>query len=91
MAIEPDFVTDRVLADVRNERIRQYNKLKEGMLWDCADPECPPYERVVILGEEFGEVCNAVLESERPYKFYEECLHVAAVAVAMAESVKRSC
>jgi len=37
-----------------------------------------------ILGEEFGEICRALNDSEEPLRVYEECIQTAAVAVRMA-------
>jgi hypothetical protein len=86
VAIKPDEITAAVLNAVGNERVRQFKKLEAGMSWDCADPNVPNYEKAVVLGEEYGEVCKAVLEDSN---LYVECIHVAAVAVAMAESIRR--
>lgn len=39
---------------------------------------------IVALGEEFGEVCRAALDSECLEDFRKECLQVAAVAIRLA-------
>jgi len=51
-----------------------------------------PYEWLVILMEEVGEASKAALDALSPedYLLYQkECIHVAAVAVAMIESLNR--
>lgn len=43
---------------------------------------------LVILGEEFGELCKAALERDSE-NFFEEVTQVAAVAVAILETYQR--
>ncbi len=43
-----------------------------------------PYTWIVILGEEFGEVCQAALKGDSE-NYREELIHVLAVAVAQLE------
>lgn len=60
----------------------------------CASPDIANTERLAILGEEFGEVCRAVLEDERSAfdvhgsDLRSELIHVAAVAVAWLEGME---
>lgn len=75
------------------ERQRQIEK------WG-ADSDNHPFEWMSILGEEYGELCEAVNETcfrngthpERggPQRIVEEAVQVAAVAVAIAESAMRA-
>ncbi len=44
--------------------------------------------RTLVLGEEFGEVCRAVLEGDEA-NLREELIQVAAVAVAWVEAIDR--
>lgn len=47
--------------------------------------ELPPRTWITILGEEFGEVCRAELESDSG-GYRQELIQVAAVAIAAVES-----
>jgi hypothetical protein len=72
---------DPVLADVKRQRIKQLAK------WGTQDHD--PKMWVAILGEEFGEVCKEVAETHvKPFDraaYRKECLHTAAVALAMVQ------
>lgn len=77
-----------VSQEVFMERIRQNEK------WGVQRHEIGTW--LAILGEEFGEVCQAaqsrlglvsVKETDAD-NLYEECIHVAAVASAIAEQIK---
>jgi len=46
------------------------------------------YRLITILGEEFGELCRAILEYSAN-NVHEEALHVAAVALAIAEQMTK--
>ena len=81
--------TEAALSLVRQERERQCN------LWgDQSDNH--PFEWMSILGEEFGELCEAVNETcfqngKHPERggcdrIVREAIHVAAVATAIIES-----
>jgi len=83
---------DRAIADVINERDRQ-----DG-LWGEQDHR--PEKWTAIIGEEFGELCQAVVETifdngrDRASvggfcNIRMEAVHVAAVAVAMIECIDR--
>lgn len=94
-----------VLEDVTRERQRQEEigeaKRAVGIDWrSCADPAMPGGDamRATVLGEEYGEVCRAVLE--RGYtdgqadgigdpELRAELVQVAAVAVAWVEAIDR--
>lgn len=85
--------TETALDMVRAERCRQYS------LWGDQS-ENHPFEWISILGEEYGELCEAVNEtyfknavhSERGgfEKIVKEAVHVAAVAVAVIEAIQRN-
>jgi len=86
-----------VLNDVMKERVRQDAK------WGVQDHE--PARYLMILGEEFGEACQAGCDVTWPPKndpyapglyerlrmdaFRKELIHTAAVAVAMIEAIDR--
>jgi len=48
-----------------------------------------PPKWMVILGEEYGEVCKAILEYDMP-NYRKEMIQVAAVALAAVESYDRN-
>lgn len=82
-----------ILQEVRKERIRQEQisaeKREHGIEWrSCADLEMEGGDdrRVVVLLEEVGEVAKAVLEHDLD-NYREEAIQVAAVAVAIVESI----
>jgi hypothetical protein len=92
--------TARVLVDVRAERVRQEAigeaKREAGIDWrSCADPDMAGGDdkRAAVLGEEFGEVCRAVLEAgygtdgAGDAHLRDELVQVAAVATAWAEAI----
>ena len=78
-----------VLKDVMKERIRQYEKfgLQADLSWG---------EHIAILGEEFGEACQALMGLMQLDSVKEtdcddpemELIHVAAVAVKMVELLR---
>lgn len=89
--------TYRVLDLVAVERARQARLLAEQAIpFDCANPAVPVAEKLPVLVEEVGEVAEALqllhlssgagrqLIQER---IREELIQVAAVAVAIAESL----
>lgn len=80
-----------ILEEVLDERDRQDTK------WGKQDHD--PAWWMTILGEEFGEACEAALQAsfggddgpDRPWSDYrEELIQIAAVAVAAAECLDRS-
>jgi NTP pyrophosphatase (non-canonical NTP hydrolase) len=74
-----------VLQAVRDERTRQELKRLAGdWTWTCSDPAHTAAEKLPVLIEEVGEVAKAMLEGSNTR---EELVHVAAVAVAWAESL----
>ena len=77
---------ERLLNEVRAERFRQNEK------WGIQNHS--PETWLLVLGEEVGEVCRALLESrfgKQPLSEYRaELIHVVAVAVAAAESFDRN-
>jgi len=91
------FVRSLIFADIDAERDRQenigVNKRTQGIDWrSCADPEMEggDWVRNAVLGEEVGEVSNALLEkvyggSLDNSHLRDELIQVAAVAVAWVE------
>jgi hypothetical protein len=93
--------TYRVLDEVAAERARQHNLLAAGSIpFDCADPAVDLHVKLPVLIEEIGEVAallqtiavSRMTEPDEPRMLMltairEELLQVAAVAVAMAESL----
>jgi hypothetical protein len=77
----------RAISDVLDERDRQEALGDERPGWrTCADPLMPDNEKAVVLGEEYGEVCRALLDDDAS-GLRRELAHVAAVAVAWMESL----
>lgn len=80
-----EMLMEVVNQDVKNERHRQNGK------WGIQRHEYGYW--LAILGEEFGEVCQAVQQGSVASKetdaddLYTELIHVAAVASAIAEQV----
>lgn len=64
------------------ELARQYAK------W--GDQNHDPTYWLGILGEEFGEVCKAVIERREPDDVIRELVQVIAVAIRMAERITRT-
>jgi hypothetical protein len=92
--------TELALEAVGRERERQEQigrrKRDEGIDWrSCADPDMAGGDgtRYLVLGEEVGEVANAVLEAgygnsaSDDAHLREELVQVAAVAVAWVEAI----
>jgi NTP pyrophosphatase (non-canonical NTP hydrolase) len=83
-----DDLMQEINNDVLLERIRQ------NQLWGIQRHDWGKW--LGILGEEFGEVCQAVNKIHFPKdakptdaeNLYEELIHLAAVASAMAEQVR---
>jgi NTP pyrophosphatase (non-canonical NTP hydrolase) len=76
----PEAAMNAVLEEVAEERARQDGK------W--GQQNHVPAIWIVILGEEFGELCQASLESDH-VAMRTEALQVAAVAVAFVERLDR--
>lgn len=75
--------TAAVLYAVAAERERQDAKWgRAAGLWKDSDGV-----KVAVLGEEFGEVCRALLENEGAARLRAELIQVAAVAVAWSETL----
>ena len=84
----PDPMT-RVLSEVMGERLRQEDK------WGQQNHD--PFTYLAILGEEFGEACQAAVQATmEPDKnttwddYRDELIQIAAVAVAMVECLDRN-
>jgi hypothetical protein len=86
--------TDKILLEVHAERHRQDKK------WGVRNYH--PLRWLPILGEEYGEACKAINQGctdpiaenvdigKKIIEYREECIQVAAVAVAMVESLDRN-
>jgi hypothetical protein len=79
----------KVIKDVGNERLRQLEK------WGKQRYDPGPW--LAILGEEFGEVCEASAliifgqgKETDANDLYTELIHLAAVSVAWAEQLRES-
>ncbi len=80
-----------VLEMIIDERVKQVEKWSD-------QSNNHPFEWVSILGEEYGELCQAVNESfltkavhkdrDGKDKMIKEAVHIAAVAVAFIESLE---
>lgn len=46
------------------------------------------FEWLVILGEEFGEICKAIYEHEPTERIHEEIIQTAAVAASWADTLR---
>ena len=79
---------EMALKTIRAERIRQDRK------W--GEQNHDPVYWLGIVGEEYGELCKAVIErdgvapKERYFRMRKELIHVAAVAVAALECLTRN-
>jgi hypothetical protein len=61
--IQPTLVFGTIIRDIAVERDRQEALRESGkFLWTCASPDAPIAEKNAVLGEEYGEVCRAVVE-----------------------------
>lgn len=81
--------TELVLGAVAAERERQqklWNRSHEWGYGDCSSEGVAPSVKLAVLGEEYGEVAQALLERDR-YKLREELVQLAAVAVAWVENI----
>lgn len=77
----------RVLAEVKDERVRQDAKWERRPgEWPAPDPDSAA---LAVLVEEVGEVARALL-SETPDRVREELVQVAAVAVAWIEALDQA-
>lgn len=77
----------RVWDEIQAERQRQQAKWggphRHGS-GDCSSPGVPLYVKLAVLGEEYGEVCQAALDWD-PDQMRAELVQLAAVAVAILE------
>ena len=71
-------------ADIIEEIVRERGR--QDMKW--GEQNHHPTYWLSVLGEEFGEVCRAVCDKDAK-NYREELIHVAAVAVSMAECYDR--
>lgn len=80
---------DEIYAAINAERDRQREMWTRSHEWgvgDCSSQFVPEPVRAMVLSEETGEVCRAVLEQGRD-ELRTELVQVAAVAVAWLESL----
>ncbi len=91
----------KAMTKIMQERCRQEELKKEGRFqFTCADKEMNLESCAIVLGEEFGELCRAILEfrnltfdrlSDQVLghvglaKIESEVIQIAAVAMAIAE------
>jgi hypothetical protein len=81
---------DEVMAAVSAERDHQATLWGGTHTWgvgDCSSTRVPLPIRLAVLMEEVGEVARAILERDDPHALRAELIQVAAVAVAIAESL----
>lgn len=72
------------------ERRRQVKLGREGTIdHACEDPSTADAFRMGVLGEEYGEVCKALIERQGLERELEEYVHTSAVALACAEGIMR--
>ena len=80
----------RIATLIDAERDRQRELWRDDHGWgrgDCSSPIVTPIVKAVVLGEECGEVAQAVLRKD-PEAIERELVHVAAVAVAWLEGMR---
>lgn len=75
-------LAENIYVLVGRELARQHKK------W--GDQNHDPVYWIGILGEEFGEVCKAVIEARDPNDAIREIVQVIAVAIRLAERITRS-
>lgn len=88
-------LTYQVLANVRDERLHQEQLKAAGRFKNtCSDP-ISDFERLAILGEEYGEAARAALERAGSSNdvhgadLEKELIQIAAVAVAWVEGLRK--
>lgn len=75
---------------VFSERRRQVKLGRQNAIpYACEDPNTADVFRMGVLGEEFGEVCTAIIEHQGLEAQLEEYIHTSAVALACAEGLLR--
>jgi len=62
-------------------------RVEQVVKWGEDDAKSP-FRLLTILGEEYGELCRAMLEDDI-HNAHEEALHTAAVALAVAEQMTK--
>lgn len=76
-----------IYLEITSERLRQEGLKAAGKFkYTCADTEAPLTLKATVLGEEYGEVCRAILDND-PDALRTELIQLAAVAVAFLESL----
>ena len=73
-------INEKIMRDISAEREQQ------DMMWGVQDLN--PELWAVILGEEVGEVCRAVLDNSSQEDLEKELIQVAAVAVQWVERLR---
>lgn len=88
----------QILADLLNERVRQDVFVATGKFpWNCSNANVPAGDKLMVVGEEFGEVSKAAYElthetdsgcSKRHIdNLRTELIQLAACAVAWVEAI----
>lgn len=78
-----------IYALITAERQRQEVKWSAPHPWgqgDCSSPHVDQTVKATVLGEEYGEVCRAILDAN-PGNLKTELVQLAAVCVAMLEGM----
>jgi hypothetical protein len=86
------FTAEPICDDIIAERVRQDALRDAGKFpWTLADDhvQSRPWEGVVPLGEEFGEVCRALMDGTRA-ELRAELIQLAACCVAWVEGIDRT-
>lgn len=86
---------DVIANDIDEERGRQEELRERGKFrWTNAAPEMPIGDKIAVLGEEFGEVCKAVLnvqglstDGPEHSDLRKELVQLAAVTIAWIEAI----
>jgi hypothetical protein len=63
MTPEQEAKTEKALADIYKERLRQEDLVRIGKFaWTCSNPSIEDEKKLAVLAEEFGEVSKEVME-----------------------------
>jgi hypothetical protein len=85
-------ILDDLMTEINNDVLLE--RIRQNELWGIQRHHIGTW--LAILGEEFGEVCQAAqsylklvsAKETDANNLYEECIHLAAVACAIAEQIK---
>lgn len=76
-----------LITDERSRQQKKWNCQHSWGIGDCSSPAVEPIVKTTVLGEEFGEVCRAVLD-KKDLDLRTELVQLAAVAVAWLEGME---